>query len=92
MRSYYLYILTNYTNKVFYIGVTNSLERRLLEHNVISSSCFVAKYKTTKLVYFEEYKYMPEAIAREKQLKNWHRQWKINLIIEKNAQFQDLSR
>lgn len=91
MKSYYVYILTNFANNVFYIGVSNSIERRLSEHlDYSKAQSFTKKYKTTKLVYYEEYKDILEAIAREKQLKNWHREWKINLITEKNPSFRDL--
>ncbi len=91
MKTYFVYILTNFTNNVFYIGISNSLERRLDEHNTISEQLsFSKKYKTTKLVYFEEYSDVNEAIRREKKLKNWHRDWKINLIKEKNPRYRDL--
>lgn len=91
MKTYFVYILTNFTNNVFYIGISNSLERRLDEHNTISEQLsFSKKYKTTKLVYFEEYSDVNEAMRREKQLKNWHRDWKINLIKEKNPRYRDL--
>lgn len=91
MKTYFVYILTNFTNNVFYIGISKSLERRLDEHNTISEQLsFSKKYKATKLVYFEEYSDVNEAIRREKQLKNWHCDWKINLIKEKNPRYRDL--
>jgi putative endonuclease len=89
MKSYFVYILTNFTNTVPYIGVTNSIERRLMEHNLRSNS-FVQRYNIKKLVYIEEYKNINEAIAREKQLKNWHKDWKWNLIKEFNSELKDL--
>ncbi len=76
-------------NRVFYIGITNSIERRLLEHSLKSNS-FVQRYRIKKLIHIEEYGDVREAIAREKQLKNWHRDWKINLIKESNHEFKDL--
>lgn len=90
MKRYFVYVLTNFTNNVFYIGVTNSIERRLLEHSVKSNS-FVQKYHLKKLVYIEEYNDVKEAITREKQLKNWHRNWKINLVKALNPSLRDLS-
>lgn len=90
-KKYFVYILTNFSNTTFYIGVTNNLERRLWEHRQGLVEGFSAKYKLTKIVYFEEFSSPVEAIAREKKLKNWHRQWKINLIKSVNPDFKDLS-
>jgi putative endonuclease len=90
MKAYFVYILTNYTNKVFYIGVTNSIERRLTEHSRDAIRSFVTRYKIYKLVYYEEYTDIREAIVREKQFKNWHREWKVNLITQKNPGYKDL--
>ena len=91
MNQYFVYILTNKTNKVFYIGVTNNLERRMYEHKNKLIEGFTKKYNLTKLVYYEETKDVESAIAREKQLKNWHREWKINLVIGFNPEWKDLS-
>ena len=90
MRSYYVYILTNFHNTTFYIGITNNLERRLFEHKSETIPGFTKKYKLKKLVYFEEYNRVEDAISREKQLKNWHREWKINLIKQFNPTLNDL--
>ena len=90
-KNYFVYILTNKINTVFYIGVTDDLKRRLYEHKNELIDGFTKKYKLKKLVYFEEYQDINEAIKREKQLKNWHRDWKINLIKSKNPIFKDLS-
>ncbi len=90
VKHYFIYILTNFRNTTFYIGVTNSLERRIFEHRQESVEGFSKKYKLKKLVYFEEYLDVREAIIREKQLKNWHRAWKINLIRKANPEFKDL--
>ena len=91
MKEYYVYVLTNQSNKVLYIGVTNNLVRRIHEHKQKLVKGFTQKYSCTKLVYFETAKYMYDAIRREKQLKNWHRAWKIDLINENNPRWEDLS-
>ena len=88
--SYFTYILTNFTNTTFYIGVTNNIKRRIYEHKNKLIKGFTNKYNLVKLIYFEEYKDIIEAIKREKQLKNWHRDWKINLIKSKNKELKDL--
>ena len=88
---YYVYILTTENNSVIYIGVTNDLQRRLKEHKNEQIDGFTKKYHIHKLVYFEKYNDINTAIKREKQLKNWHREWKINLIKENNPDFRDLS-
>jgi putative endonuclease len=75
---------------VFYIGITNNLVRRVWEHKNSVVESFTSKYKINKLVHFDVIDTSYEAIKREKQLKNWHRQWKINLIKEKNPDFKDL--
>jgi len=89
MKDYYVYILTN-KSKSLYIGVTNNLERRVYEHKHKLKDGFAKKYNLTKLVYFEMFNDINDAIKREKQLKNWHRQWKINLIESKNKEWKDL--
>ena len=88
---YYVYILTNFTNKVLYTGMTNNLCRRTYEHKLEINDSFSQKYKTHKLVYFEEYSSPQEAIAREKQIKGFLRLKKIKLIEEMNPEWQDLS-
>lgn len=90
-KSYYVYVLTNSNNSTLYIGVTNSLERRLFEHKNELVEGFTKRYKLKKLIYFEECIDIESAIAREKQLKNWHREWKLNLIRTINPDFKDLS-
>jgi putative endonuclease len=91
MKSYYVYILTNKGNTTLYIGITNSLERRIYEHKNELVDGFTKKYQLKKLIYYEECSRAIDAIAREKQLKNWHRDWKINLIKSVNPTFKDLS-
>lgn len=83
--------MTNKTNTTFYIGVTNNIVKRSFEHRTGLVEGFTKKYKLKKLVYIEEYNDIKLAIAREKQLKNWHRDWKINLIKAKNPNLEDLS-
>jgi putative endonuclease len=91
MNSYYVYILTNQAPGTLYIGVTNDLERRLAQHRRGTIEGFSKKYGLTQLVYFEETPSIDDAISREKQLKNWRRQWKINLIETMNPDWKDLS-
>ena len=83
--------MTNKTNTTFYIGVTNNIVKRSFEHRTGLIDGFTKKYKLKKLVYIEEYDDIKFAIAREKQLKNWHRDWKINLIKSVNPKFEDMS-
>jgi len=89
-KQYYVYILTNKSNKVLYIGVTDDLERRIYEHKNKMIDGFTKKYNLTKLVYDEATTDVRSAIEREKQLKNWHREWKMNLIKEFNPEWKDL--
>ena len=86
-----VYIMTNYLNTTFYVGVTNNLLRRVIEHKSQSKECFTSKYNLNKLVYYEITESIELAINREKQLKNWKRQWKIDLIKKNNSSFKDLS-
>ena len=81
---YYVYILTTRTNSTLYIGVTNHLHRRVQEHKNAQIEGFTKKYCVNKLVYFEEYSEIGDAIAREKQLKHWTRAKKNALIEAKN--------
>ncbi|MFI3241198.1 MAG: GIY-YIG nuclease family protein [Alphaproteobacteria bacterium] len=90
MKQGYVYIMTNKYNTTFYIGVTSNIERRVYEHKNNLVKGFTEKYNAHKLVYIEQYNLVTEAIAREKQLKNWHRDWKINLIKKQNPNFEDL--
>mgnify|MGYP000944230527 CR=1 FL=1 len=90
-RGGYVYILTNINHSVLYIGVTSNLRDRILEHKAkIYPKSFTAKYNCTILIYFEFYDSIEEAIAREKQLKNWKRVWKMELIQKVNPNFLDL--
>jgi len=91
-HQYFVYILTDTQNKTLYIGITNHLERRISEHKSRLVSGFAKKYNCIRLVYFEEYKYVTEAIYREKQLKAWRRQWKVELVEDFNPDWKDLSK
>ncbi len=91
-KQYYVYILTNKSNKVLYVGVTNDLVRRMFEHKNKLIEGFTKRYNLVKLVYYEATNDINSAIKREKQLKNWHRDWKINLITQSNPDWEDLTR
>ncbi|HBL76891.1 MAG: hypothetical protein A2W90_22725 [Bacteroidetes bacterium GWF2_42_66] len=91
MRKGFVYILSNKNRTTFYIGVTSDIKRRVLEHKTGKGSAFTSKYNLTDLVYYEKIEGMNECINREKQLKNWHRDWKIRLIQEDNPEMLDLS-
>lgn len=91
MGSYSVYIMTNVNNNVLYIGVTNNLERRVWEHKNGEGGVFTSKYKCVKLVYYEDFRTIDAAIKREKNLKDWKREWKDNLIYKSNPEFRDLS-
>lgn len=90
-KTYAVYILTNYNETTFYIGVTGDLQKRIWEHKNKVVEGFTQKYNVDRLVYYEVTKDVESALNREKQLKRWHRQWKINLIKEMNPEFKDLS-
>ncbi len=90
MRNCWAYILSN-KSKTLYIGVTGNLQGRVYEHEQKLIDGFTKKYNLSKLVYFETFNNMQDAIHREKQLKNWHREWKINLIESINPDWKDLS-
>ena len=90
-KLYYIYVLTNKSNKVLYIGITYDLTRRMYEHKNKLVEGFCAKYNVSKLVYFEVTNDVESALEREKQLKNWHRDWKMNHITSLNPNWKDLS-
>ncbi len=87
---YYVYILTNKSNKVLYTGVTNDLERRCFEHKSKRIKGFTQKYNVDKLIYYESYDFVDLAIDREKQIKGYSRAKKISLINEFNPEWKDL--
>ena len=90
-KTYAVYIMTNYSQTSFYIGVTGNLQKRVWEHKNKFVEGFTKKYNIDRLVYYELTDSVETAINREKQLKRWHRDWKINLIKEMNPEFKDLS-
>ena len=83
--------MTNYSQTSFYIGVTGNLQKRVWEHKNKVVDGFTKKYNIDRLVYYELTDSVDTALNREKQLKRWHREWKINLIKEMNPEFKDLS-
>jgi putative endonuclease len=88
---YYVYMLTNWNNKVLYTGITNNLERRLYEHKNKLVEGFTTKYNVNKLVYYDYTSDVSSAIAREKEIKGWTRQKKNELIESVNPEWEDLS-
>ncbi len=89
MQKGYVYFLTNFQRTALYIGVTSDLARRIWDHKQGKGSSFTRKYRLTILVYSEEFDTIPDAITREKQLKNWHRDWKWNLVKKHNPKLED---
>ncbi|CAH1657662.1 GIY-YIG nuclease family protein [Chelatococcus asaccharovorans] len=87
---YAVYILASRRNGTLYIGVTNDLLRRVEQHRAAAVPGFTQKYGVSHLVYFERFRDISEAIAREKQLKGWNRAWKIRLIERSNPEWHDL--
>ena len=90
-KTFAVYILTNYQTTVFYIGVTSNIQQRIWQHKHKIFEGFTKKYNVDKLVYYEITNSIESALNREKQLKRWHRQWKINRIKTVNPNFEDLS-
>jgi len=88
---YYIYIMMNKHNTVSYVGVSGPLESRVKDHRDKTNDGFTAKYNINKLVHYEEYDYIYDAIEREKQLKRWSRKKKVDLIKSINPTFEDLS-
>ena len=97
-KTYYVYVLASGINGTLYIGVTGDLQIRILQHKGVipeeshdlKKKSFTKKYGVNKLVYYEEFGDIEEAIKREKRLKKWNRAWKIRLIHEKNPSWKDL--
>ncbi len=85
-----VYILTNKANKVLYVGASGIGAVRINQHREKLVAGFTKKYNLTKLVYFESCETLEEAFERERQIKNWRRQWKIDLIMKNNPTWQDL--
>ena len=91
MKFSYVYIMSNKIRTTLYIGVTNDIERRVKEHKNGEGSKFTHKYNLHELLYFETFNDIEQAITREKQLKNWHREWKFNLIKQQNPNLKNLT-
>ena len=91
MKSNYVYLPTNWNNRVMYVGMTNNLERRLYEHKKKLVSGFTKKYNINKLVYFEETSDVNAALSREKEIKKWRREKKDSLVLNVNPEWRDLS-
>ena len=90
MNSYYVYIMASRRNGTLYVGVTNNLARRVYEHKNNLVEGFTKKYGVHRLVYYEQYQDITSALQREKQMKKWNREWKINRIREQNPDWKDL--
>ena len=90
MRRYYVYVMAS-KSRVLYVGVTNDIRRRVWEHKNDITPGFTSKYRIHRLVYFESFKYVGNAIAREKRIKGWLREKKVALIRSANPTWEDLS-
>ena len=88
---FFVYILTNDRETTLYIGFTNDLVRRTIEHQNCFGSYFAGKYQLKNLIHYECYQYVNDAIAREKELKKWNRKKKLDLIKIENPELKDLS-
>jgi len=91
IHQYYVYIITNDSNNVLYTGVTSDLADRVLQHKEKINKGFSSRYQCGKLVYYEEFQWIQDAIAREKQIKAGSREKKIELIVNENRDWNDLS-
>jgi putative endonuclease len=92
MKQYYVYILTNKHNRMFYVGFTDDIQRRIGEHKNKKYDGFTKKYNVDKLVYFKTHLTDEDAKSREKRIKRWRREWKIKLIEKVNPEWDDLSK
>jgi len=90
MKKGYIYILTNKYNTVFYTGVTSKLPKRIHEHKTGIGSEFTRKYRIKKLIWFDEYPSIRDAIEAEKRIKKWRRRWKEELVEQNNPEYRDL--
>ena len=90
MKEFYVYILCSKRNGTLYTGVTSNLPKRIYVHKHILVDGFTKKYSVHSLVWFERHESADEAITREKQIKKWNRKWKLELIEEKNPEWNDL--
>jgi putative endonuclease len=90
-REYFVYILTNKAQRTLYTGITRDLTRRLYEHRHKLIQGFTAKYNVDRLLYYESYRYVNDAIAREKEIKGWRREKKLSLVRQFNPELRDLT-
>ena len=88
--SYWVYILASGPGGTLYVGVTNNLVRRVYEHREKLAESFTKRYDVNQLVYFEEHTTIAAALQREKNIKHWSREWKIDLIVGMNPEWRDL--
>lgn len=88
---FYVYIMSS-NSGVLYVGITNNLVRRVFEHKNKINRCFTSRYQVNRLVYYEHYTDVRQAISREKEIKKWRREKKISLIVSFNARWKDLGR
>ncbi len=89
-KTYYTYILANHDNTLLYVGITNNIVRRVNEHKIKLNMGYASKHNIDKLVYFESYQWVEDAINREKQIKSYRREKKNNLINTKNPSWNEL--
>ena len=89
-KDYYVYVLASQRNGTLYVGVTSNLIKRIWEHKNKVIQGFTQKYSVDKLVYFEQYRDPENAIKREKRLKSYNRQWKLELVEKENPEWRDL--
>ena len=90
MKNYYVYILASKRNGTLYIGITSNLIKRIQEHRGKIVKGFTEKYDVDKLVYYEQTEDVHSALAREKTLKKWNKEWKLRLIEKENSKWEDL--
>lgn len=91
MKNYYVYLSTNWNNRVMYVGMANNLERRMYEHKNKLIEGFTKKYNIDRLVYFVETSDVNAALSREKEIKKWRREKKDSLVLSSNPEWKDLS-
>jgi putative endonuclease len=91
MKEYYCYILSNKNRTVLYVGYTDNIKRRVLQHKQGNGALFTKKYNVVDLIFYEEYDNSKEARDRERQLKNWHKEWKLNLIKDVNPNLNTIN-
>ena len=90
MKAYYVYILASKRNGTLYVGITNSLIRRIYQHKNEVKNGFTCKYHVHRLVYYQRFDDVKSAIKHEKRLKKWNRKWKLDLIEKNNPDWKDL--